>query len=174
MIKITTKTKEVENLFKQLGFNIKNLKPALIKIGGMLEDASENAFERQGPGWPALKKSTKERLARTGKSGKTLDRTGRLSGSVSSQIRGNTVFIGSNLKYARIHQKGGTINHPGGTKYKFIGPGKIAYLKKGAKKFNGITKPHKIKIPKREYLIVSEAELRKSNFILSKHMVRGT
>jgi phage virion morphogenesis protein len=174
MIKVTTKSTEVQALFKQLGFNAEKLKPALVKIGGMLEDASEKAFNRQGPGWPALKKSTKEKLSRTGKGGKTLQRSGQLASSVSSQIRGNTVFIGSNLEYARVHQKGGTINHPGGTKYKFIGPGKIAYLKKGAKKFNGITKPHKIKIPKREYLILSEAELRKSNFILSKHMVRGT
>ncbi len=140
MIKITVKSKEVQDLFKQLGFNVQNIKPALVKIGGMLEDASENAFDRQGPGWKPLKPATKRQRAKKGHTGKILERTGKLAGSVSAQIKGNAVFIGSNFKYARPHQL-------------------------GSRKQN---------IPKREYLIVSEAELRKSNFILSKHMVRGT
>ncbi len=140
MIKITVKSKEVQDLFKQLGFNVQNIKPALIKIGAMLEDASENAFDRQGPGWKSLKPATKKQRARKGQSGKILQRSGALANSVTAQIKGNAVFIGSNLEYARVHQLGNRRNN----------------------------------LPKREYLIVSEAELRKSNFILSKHMVRGT
>jgi phage virion morphogenesis protein len=140
MINFTIKSNEVQALFKQLGFNTQNIKPALFKIGAMLEDASENAFDRQGPGWKSLKPSTKKQRARKGHTGKILQRSGALANSVTSQIKGNAVFIGSNLEYARAHQLGNRRNN----------------------------------LPKREYLILSEAELRKSNFILSKHMVRGT
>lgn len=140
MIKVTIKANEVKKLFERLGFNANNLRPALRKIGGVLERASENAFARQGPGWKPLKPETKKQRQRLGKAGKILQRDGNLASSVSAQIEGSTVFIGSNLEYAGVHQFGF---------------------------------PRR-KIPKREFLIVSEAELRKSNFIISKHLLSGT
>jgi len=140
MIKVTIKTKEVQKLFEKLSFNAQNMRPALRKIGGMLERTTENAFNRQGPGWKPLKAATKTQKQKAGFSGGILTRRGDLAGSVTSQIEGNTVFIGSNLEYAGVHQ--------------FGFPAK--------------------KIPKRPFLIVSEAELRKSNFIISKHLLRVT
>jgi phage virion morphogenesis protein len=136
MIKVTTKSTEVHALFKQLGFNVFSIKPALVKIGGVLERASENAFNRHGPGWKPLKPATKKQRAKKGHTGGILQRTGALANSVSSQIRGNSVFVGSNLEYARIHQMGS----------------------------------RKKKIPKREYLIISESEIRKASFILDRHI----
>jgi len=56
------------------------------------------------------------------------------------------------LKYARIHEYGGTINHPGGTKYLVVGKGLAVFVKKSALRFTGITKPHQIRIPERSYL----------------------
>lgn len=139
MIKVTIKSEEVKKLFEKFGFNAQNLRPALVKIGGVLERASSQAFERQGPGWKSLKPATKAQKQKLGFGNKILTRDGDLASSVSAQIEGTTVFIGSNLEYADTHQFGS---------------------------------PRK-KIPKRPFLIVSEAELRKSNFIISKHLLSG-
>jgi hypothetical protein len=62
------------------------------------------------------------------------------------------------LKYARIHEYGGVINHPGGTKYLVVGKGMAVFVKKSAMKFTGITKPHQIRIPERSYLRSSLAK----------------
>lgn len=139
-ISATINAKELTKLFDQLGNRAKDLRPAMRKIGGMLERASENAFNRQGPGWKRLKEPYRTRkIKEFGAGKKILERDGNLASSVSSQIFGNNkVAIGSNLEYARVHQQGSP----------------------------------KQKIPKREYLIVGEAEMRKSIFILSKHLLR--
>jgi phage gpG-like protein len=56
------------------------------------------------------------------------------------------------IPYARIHEFGGTINHPGGTKYYFGPDGDIRFLPNTARRFVGITKPHPIRMPARPYL----------------------
>lgn len=56
------------------------------------------------------------------------------------------------IPYARIHEYGGTINHPGGTKYYFGPDGDIRFLPNTARRFVGITKPHPIRMPARPYL----------------------
>ena len=176
-IKVTINDKQVKGLFKVLQDNAQSLRPALIRIGGMLEDASETAFDLQGPGWKKLKPSTLRKRKKQGKTGSILKVSGILKNSVSSQIKGTSVFIGAGgpaKKYARIQQEGGTINHPGGTKYAIIGKGKAVFLPNKATKFTGITKPHKIKIPARPYLIIGKKEIKKSILILKKHLLRGT
>jgi phage gpG-like protein len=54
------------------------------------------------------------------------------------------------VKYAAIHEFGGTINHPGGTRYIF-GPGGRAIFvsKEYVGPVAGVTKPHPITIPPR-------------------------
>lgn len=159
MIKATIKSSELTKMFKQLGGNVGDLRPALLKIGGVLEAASETAFEREGPGWKSLKPGTLKRRKKQKKTGKKLQIEGGLVGSVSSQIiGGRTVVIGSNLEYAAPHQFGAKIRHPGTSK----GFGKGIKIP-----------PHIIPIPARPYLIVGEAEIRKSIFILSKHLLKG-
>ena len=70
--------------------------------------------------------------------------------------KGNGNFeieYGSNVPYANIHEYGGTINHPGGTPYKFIGDGKIVFFKKTDPRAAKLkkTKPHSINMPARPY-----------------------
>ena len=88
-------------------------------------------------------------------------RTGRLAGSIVSGRSGSLRRrIGTNLEYARIHETGGTINHPGGTYYG-IGAGGRAYFMSETKAaqvrqrggFLGRTKAHAINMPKRPYLV---------------------
>lgn len=81
-------------------------------------------------------------------------RTGALRRSIDSEVEKDTGdgIVGSALEYARIHEYGGTINHPGGTPYRFIA-GRIVFLRKiiGAGKNTSVTNPHKITIPARPY-----------------------
>lgn len=56
------------------------------------------------------------------------------------------------VPYARIHEFGGTINHPGGTPY-FIGKdGRAKFVKKANGAGLPKTKPHPIEIPARPYI----------------------
>lgn len=87
-------------------------------------------------------------------------RTGTLARSIVSGKSGFLRYkIGTNLEYARIHELGGTINHPGGTFYT-IGPNGAVFL--GADKaaqvrqrggFVGRTRPHPITMPPRPFLV---------------------
>jgi phage gpG-like protein len=139
-IRATINDKQFKKLFRELNGAVTNLRPALIKIGGMLEDAAENAFERQGPGWKSLKPATKKRkIKEFGGAKKILEGEGALSGSVSSRVIGvDTAAVGSASDYARPHNEGSP--------------------KQG--------------IPKRKFLIVGPAEINKSLFILSKHLLK--
>lgn len=125
-IKVTLNDKKVKGLFKALQDNSRDLRPALIRIGGMLEDASETAFELEGPGWKKLKPATLKARKRKGKTGKKLQVSGALASSVSSQIRGNSVFIGSNLSYAPVHQNGSTKKNIPKRTYLIIGKKQVA------------------------------------------------
>jgi len=55
--------------------------------------------------------------------GKALTATARLQRSINSAIAGDTILVGSNLIYALIHQKGGTIRPKAGKYLKFQLPG---------------------------------------------------
>lgn len=64
------------------------------------------------------------------------------------------------LRYGLLHEYGGTIPHPGGTPYIFVGPGRVAFISKAkAQEYEaqtGIkpkeTKPHSITMPARPFL----------------------
>jgi len=64
------------------------------------------------------------------------------------------------LRYGLLHEYGGTIAHPGGTPYIFVGPGRVAFISKAkAQEYEaqtGIkpkeTKPHSIAMPARPFL----------------------
>lgn len=80
-------------------------------------------------------------------------------GNVSKTTGSGTSFAfqwGIDLKvvpYARIHELGGTINHPGGTPYFINDEGKAVFVSKAnADPDLPRTKPHPIKIPARPYI----------------------
>lgn len=55
------------------------------------------------------------------------------------------------VPYARIHEFGGTINHPGGTPF-FIKDGQLRFVRKANGARFAKTKPHPIVIPARPYI----------------------
>jgi len=126
-IKATINDKEFKKLFKDLNGQAQNLRRPLIKIGGMLERASQNAFERQGPGWKPLKQPYKSRKAKEfGAGKKILEREGDLSSDVSAQLIGrDTVAVGSNREYARAHQLGSPKQGIPKRPYLIVGPAQI-------------------------------------------------
>ena len=86
--------------------------------------------------------------------------TGHLNESIEEETlripKGNGAYVfvgrvGSNLEYARIHELGGVIKHPGGTPY-FIKDGELVFVRKGTSNTLPVTKPHDIPMPARPYL----------------------
>jgi len=98
-----------KNLLGHLENNLKNLTPVLSKIASDLQDASEDAFEKQGPRWRKLKpKTIAARKRRKKWPGKILNISGAsgLKGSINTKIEKTSVYIGSNKEYAAVHQYG--------------------------------------------------------------------
>jgi len=75
------------------------------------------------------------------------------------------IDYGSSVKYALIHEYGGTINHPGGTPYIIGEGGKAIFVKKsysGDRKVK-YTKAHSIKIPARPYFAPAIDKFKSTN-----------
>ncbi|MEL7698650.1 hypothetical protein VO57_015415 [Citromicrobium bathyomarinum] len=90
-----------------------------------------------------------------------LNRTGVLEGSIDIAEGATVVANGvegtwgsKGVKYARIHELGGTIEHPGGTPYKIVDGGMAVFVSKDDPEAANLpkTKPHEIVVPARPYL----------------------
>ena len=99
------------NRLLQLG---QNPGPVLQDIGGELHKNIQQGFEAgvspYGQKWAPLKH----------RSGKPLLDNGHLQKSISYRVVGNTVEIGTNLLYARLHQFGGVIRPKNKTRLFFM------------------------------------------------------
>lgn len=167
-------------LFRRLISNADDIRQPMEQIKGNLLASIDDNFKMQGrPNkWKALKPSTiKQRRKKQQIQTKILQASGGLATSINGRVEhlavDRKIIVGSPLPYARIHNQGGTISHPGGTKYKVIGPGKISFVKNSSNDFDGTTKPHPIKIPKREFLLFQSRDIRESHVILTKHLLSG-
>ena len=119
-MKINIKAEGVNRLKQRLqsqANNLLNLQPLWQLVGMYVQKQTikERFYKEQAPDgskWQPLSQARiKQRLKRH-KSGnmKILQDTGELRRSVQYEAGQTYVRIGSNLKYARIHQFGGTIN----------------------------------------------------------------
>jgi phage gpG-like protein len=110
-----------------------------------------------GRKWPARKSRDRSDRRNPDSPRKLLIKTSTLLRSIKVQRKGDSIVVSSNVPYAKIHNEGGTINHPGGTPY-FVKPidgkNKAVFMKKNGKYPKGIkfTKPHPIKIPQRKFV----------------------
>lgn len=107
MIKITIDDKEVQSLLNSLSRKVTDMSPLMRQIANIMHnDAVEKNFEQEGrPKWKPSKRAQKQ-------GGKTLQDTGQLAASISQQYTSNSAVVGTNKKYAAIHQFGGTIQIP--------------------------------------------------------------
>ena len=85
----------------------RNPRPLMRAVAGLFETETERNFAAQGrPAWLGLSPRTKKRR---GADAKILQDTGRLAGSVATSYDASQARVGTNVKYAAIHQFGGTI-----------------------------------------------------------------
>jgi phage gpG-like protein len=100
---------------KALQISLKNFSariqpPPLLKIAGeVMRGSIERTFREQGSpagSWAPLAASTLKR-GKGGAGRKILIQSGRLKNSMTYQVNGDTLTIGTNLAYAQIQQEGG-------------------------------------------------------------------
>jgi phage gpG-like protein len=111
-----------------------DLNPVLNALGRTIEEKVRLGFatstDPYGRPWAPLKV----------RQGKPLVDKGQLLGSVSYQVDGNSVEIGTNMPYAPTHQYGATIEATSAKALRFFVEGKPVFVGRG----------HKITIPPRE------------------------
>jgi phage virion morphogenesis protein len=84
--------------------------PMLRIIGAYMLGSVDRTFREGGSpaaSWKPWAPSTVKRFGKRAAGRKILIGSGRLKNSVTYRVEGNSVFIGSNLIYAGIHQRGG-------------------------------------------------------------------
>lgn len=113
---ITIDDRQVQAALANLSRHVSNLTPIMEDIGRALGNLTEDAFQAEGPGWPALKPVT---VKRRGSSGPMLQQSqGGLAGSIVHGGDATSAWVGAPKKYAAVHQFGNPANkmynRPGG------------------------------------------------------------
>lgn len=109
--KITLDDREVRDALAQARERLTNLRPLMTALAGRLHDAVEANFAAEGrPKWPELRPATIRQREKKGYwPGKLLQRRGQLARSIEPGANAERAWVGTNLRYAAIHQFGGTI-----------------------------------------------------------------
>ena len=110
-IKIEYDDREIVKALNRLAAAAQDLTPAMREIAAALEDAAQEAFEREqspdGKPWADLSEHTKARRRKRKKwPGQILQVQGRLAGSLTSRYDSQSAEAGTNLVYAVTHQFG--------------------------------------------------------------------
>lgn len=102
----------VRTALAKLTQQVANLRPAMAEIGSALVARTlmrfEGSFGPNGVPWKPVSRATAKRKARAGRT-KLLIWSGRLRNSITYQAGAAQVAVGSNVRYAAIHQLGGSI-----------------------------------------------------------------
>ncbi len=163
----------------------RDLQPAMQSVAGILAAAAENAFQMEGPGWPELAPATiRQRRSRGYWPGKILQRRGRLAQSVQQGHSETAAWAGTNMKYARIHQLGGTVRIPGRTvqlvlrrpargkrKGRTLFGGNRHANQKNVEKRSVTIPAYDVTIPARPYLRLGKDGLARIKAALEKHLL---
>lgn len=179
MIRLSANRVNLSNLQRNAQTAIRRLPPLLgaeavrhtkenFRTGGFVDTTSQP--------WPKRKNDPDPgRGTLIGKGSGHLFRDVRILGRSN-----NSVTVGTTLPYAKIHNDGGVIAHPGGTAF-FMKKGKIAYvsnrvaanLATAGRKLPR-TKAHSIRIPQRKFLGQSKVMNSKLHAIVKREMRRLT
>ncbi len=121
-----------------------NRRSLMASIGDALVSGTSKRFEKgEAPDGTAWEPSRRAQEA----GGQTLVDTAALMKSIDYAATTDTVMVGTNLPYARIHQEGGTIRPKNKKSLRFKTPGgKVIFAKQ-------------VDIPARPYLGVSKADM---------------
>ena len=101
LVSITINDKSLRRSLRALDLAATDLEPAMRKIAGtLLAETQFNFLDEGRPGWMPS-------LAAEERDGQTLQDTGRLMGSVSTDHDDRQAVVGTNVVYGAIHQFGG-------------------------------------------------------------------
>lgn len=132
---------EIEQLLGRLLGRFGDLTPLMDRLGLAMETQTDERFDQErapdGARWmPSLRAKVQ--------GGKTLTDSARLRQSITHRASRDRVEVGTNVKYAGVHQGGATIVPKGDGKLKFRLPGGL-----------GFRTASKVVIPARPFLGVS-------------------
>lgn len=163
-MQVTIDDAEVKDLIKQLGDRAADFKKPMTIAAEYMRFSIENNFKEGGrpTKWPPSKRAQRQ-------GGQTLRDKGRLLDSITYEAAEDSLRIGTNVKYARIHQFGGII--PGGiiraTRSKalrWLGPdGKPRFAK-------SVNRPA-ITIPARPFLVVQDEDVEEIKSIIREYLM---
>ncbi len=102
--------KEARTVLSSIQSRIKDMRPVMRRISGLMYSSVMKNLEVEGRHkWQSLHLMTiMQRIKEGYWPGKILHRTGTLRASVAQYFDGQKAGVGTNLKYAAIHQYGGT------------------------------------------------------------------
>lgn len=99
-IKVSADDKEVLQVIEGYARRLSNMRPAMLNIGEAIRTSVERNFAAGGR--PPWEPSARVKLA----GGETLSDTGRLRRSLTVRAGERSVAVGTNVKYAAVHQFG--------------------------------------------------------------------
>jgi phage virion morphogenesis protein len=178
-IKIEHKIKPLRGVLERLQSATGDLAPFWRDVGEYLLRQAAQRFDTgkdpQGRAWKRLSPRTLRRK----KISKILVESGRLSRLVY-QVAPTELRVGTNLKYAAIHQFGGEIERPERTQTllfkrngQFMSKKAAARLKRPPRKVEATIKGGTTKIPARPFLGINSADEREIRMLLEEHLRRA-
>lgn len=158
--------------------------PLMRELAGIMADAVEENFAQEGrPKWQGLAPRTRKRRP----DGMILQGSGRLAGSIVQTSDANAAAVGTNVKYAAIHNFGGTINYAprsGVTRLRTNARGELLrqghdkrlaiFAKDGHKRVRAVrwTNPTgwSVVMPRREFLAATEGDVERMEEVVERYL----
>lgn len=110
-VRVEIDNRELRQRMGQLQRQLQNVRQAEIAIANEVKQVIWQAFQNEtsptGRPWAPLSSTT---IRRHGRSGKKLQRTGRLKNSIRVKVEGNTLSVEARNPYAGTHQWGAPFN----------------------------------------------------------------
>lgn len=171
-IKVNIDTTEIQAAFDRLAKLLKDTTPLMRDLAQVMGAADDRAFETEtdpvtGAKWPKLNPHYKARMDRLGFTGPKLQRRGTLKSSIRLAAEHGRAVIGTNLRYAAIHQFGGI------TRAHWISAKNakaICFYKNGRKIFRRRVHHPGSEIPRRRFLGIGKADMRDMEDIILEHL----
>jgi phage virion morphogenesis protein len=162
----------VQNLLKTLQSRIQHMQPIMREIAEIMKDEVEENFAQQGrPKWKPLSPFTIA-ARRKGKGSikglMILQSSGILAGSISAKATDTQAIVGTNVKYAAVHQFGDK------TSPTVIKPkNKKALFWPGAKHPVKSVKHPGVTIPARPFLSIPDIGMAKIRQTMTRYITEG-
>lgn len=161
MIEIKVEDAAAVAAMNRLTGAIQNRAPLMRSIAGIMADATEENFAQEGrPKWLGIQPNPR----RAG--GKILQDSGRLAASIVSSSDNDGAVVGTNVKYAAIHQFGGQ------TRAHLIKPRNKKALAFGGKVMKQVNHPGS-NIPARPFLLLTDDDVAEVEMTVENYLQRA-